>query len=33
LGVLIALLLGLITGLPPALSAYRMRIVNAFATR
>lgn len=33
LGILIALLLGLITGLPPALSAYRMRIVNAFATR
>ena len=33
LGLLIALALGLVTGLPPALSAYRMRIVNAFATR
>lgn len=33
LGVLIALALGLITGLPPALAAYRMSIVNAFATR
>jgi putative ABC transport system permease protein len=30
---LIALALGLVTGLPPALAAYRMRIVDAFATR
>ncbi|MEZ5996471.1 MAG: ABC transporter permease [Hyphomonadaceae bacterium] len=29
----IALLLGLVTGLPPALQAYRMRIVDAFARR
>ena len=32
-GALIALALGLITGLPPALGAYRMRVVDAFATR
>lgn len=30
---LIALALGLVTGLPPALQAYRMRIVDAFARR
>ncbi len=33
IGALIALALGLVTGLPPALAAYRMRIVDAFATR
>jgi putative ABC transport system permease protein len=33
LGALIALALGLVTGLPPALAAYRMRIIDAFATR
>jgi putative ABC transport system permease protein len=32
-GGLIALGLGLVTGLPPALQAYRMRIVDAFARR
>lgn len=32
-GALIALALGLVTGLPPALGAYRMRVVDAFATR
>jgi putative ABC transport system permease protein len=31
--VVVALLLGLATGLPPAVSAYRMRIVDAFARR
>lgn len=30
---LIAIALGLVTGLPPALQAYRMRIVDAFARR
>jgi putative ABC transport system permease protein len=29
----IAMALGLVTGLPPALQAYRMRIVDAFARR
>jgi putative ABC transport system permease protein len=32
-GALIAFGLGLLTGLPPALTAYRMRIVDAFARR
>jgi putative ABC transport system permease protein len=32
-GALIALALGLVTGLPPALGAYRMRIIDAFARR
>jgi|CXWL01.1.fsa_nt_gi putative ABC transport system permease protein len=32
-GALVALGLGLLTGLPPALGAYRMRIVDAFARR
>lgn len=32
-GALIALALGIVTGLPPALGAYRMRIVDAFGRR
>ncbi|GAM97793.1 ABC-type antimicrobial peptide transport system permease component [alpha proteobacterium U9-1i] len=32
-GALVALGLGLLTGLPPALAAYRMRIIDAFARR